>query len=400
MNVDKLREDFAVLQGKDAPVYFDSACVSLKPRQVVEAIRRYYDVFPACAGRSNHRLAEEVTTKVEEARHVLSRHFNAKKDEEIVFTRNTTEAINLVANCLDLKGRTVLTTDKEHNSNLLPWLRLQEQGRARHEVLRSDRNNGFDLDAYGKRMAGGDVGLVAVQQTSNLDGMTTPVRDIVRIAHDAGALVLVDAAQSAGHQEIDVKRLDADFMACSGHKMLGPSGIGMLYGKKVRMEMLRPFMLGGDTVKDTRYDGYELEDLPHRFEAGLQDYAGEIGFGRAVQYLEKVGLPAIRKAEERMNAVLTAAVEELPATVIGDPDPKGRGSIVSFYNGKMNVHEMNLMLNANNIMARSGAFCVHSWFNAHGVAGALRLSSYLYNTEEEAETVARFLKGSIAPLLR
>jgi cysteine desulfurase/selenocysteine lyase len=394
MNTDKIRADFPIIEKKKL-VYLDSACVSLKPKQVVEAINSYYNEFPACAGRSNHSLGQKVTEKVAEARAAIAKFFNAKSPKEIIFTRNTTEAINIVANAFQFNkdgSSIVLTTDKEHNSNLIPWLKLAKEGKLKHKVIPSNSDGAFNLETFEQMLKKDKPTLVSVIFTSNLDGVTNPIKEITKLAHKAGAKVLVDAAQAAGHREIDVRDLEVDFLACSGHKMLGPSGIGALYGKESELQKLSQFMTGGETVKDSTYTSYEVEDIPERFEAGLQDYAGIIGFAEATRYLSKIGLKEIEQHCIKLNKLLTRELEGQPIHIIGPKDAEKRGSILSFYSDKINHHEIALLLNSNNIMARSGAFCVHSWFNAHKVKGAVRLSFHVYNNEDDVKKAADWLK--------
>jgi len=394
MNTDKIRADFPIIEKKKI-VYLDSACVALKPKQVVEAISSYYNEFPACAGRSNHTLGQKVTEKVAEARAAIAKFFNAKSPKEIIFTRNTTEAINLIANSFPFKkdgSSIVLTTDKEHNSNLIPWLKLSKEGKLKHKIISSNADSTFNLEAFEQLLKEEKPALVSIIFTSNLDGVTNPIKEITKLSHKYGSRILVDAAQAAGHKEIDVRDLDVDFLACSGHKMLGPSGIGMLYGKESELQKLSQFMTGGETVKDSTYNSYEVEDIPERFEAGLQDYAGIIGFAEAVKYLSKIGLKNIEEHCIKLNKLLTQQLEGQPIHIIGPKDAEARGSVFSFYSDKINHHEIALLLSSNTIMTRSGAFCVHSWFNAHKVKGAVRISLHIYNTEGDVIKAADWLK--------
>ena len=381
MNVDKLRVDFPILAR--GIIYMDSACVSLKPRQVVEVMNKYYLEFPACGGRSMHRLGNHVTREIENSRKTIAKFFNAKPNE-IIFTRNTTESINLVASSFGLKpGDKVVITDKEHNSNLLPWQRLAQHGII-CEFVKSNPDNTFNLEEFKKKVVGAK--LVSVVHTSNLDGVTNPAREIIKIAHENNAVVMLDAAQSAAHQAIDVHRLDVDFLACSGHKMLGPSGIGILYGKERLLEKLPPHYVGGDTVKDTTYTTATFEEPPGKFEAGLQNYAGIIGFAEAVRYIERVGVGNIAKHEEHLNRIITEAFLKMGIEILGPKDPSLRGGIISFNIPGKDPHEVAMMLDHSaNVMIRSGAHCVHSWFNAHNMKGTARISLYIYNTEGECK---------------
>jgi len=390
LNHEKMKKDFPLLnkqiKGKQL-VYFDNACMSLKPNPVIEAMNEYYKEYPACGGRSGHKLGEIVTQKCQEARGIVASFIGAKKDSEIIFTRNTTEGINLVAHCLGLKkGDIVITSDKEHNSNLVPWQVLSRKIGVIHKIIHSQSDNTFDLQKF-KEIMNDQVKLVALGFTSNLDGVTIPAKEIIEIAHKFGALVLLDAAQTAPHQKINVSELDVDFLAFSGHKMLGPTGTGVLYGKYELLEKLEPFLVGGDTVEYSTYEDYKLLLPPEKFEAGLQDYAGIIGLGEAIRYLERIGMEKISEKEYRLNKFITERLLEMPGIkIIGPIDPALRSGIISFYHEKINSHQMAVMLEEmSGVLIRSGQHCVHSWFNAKKIESSARVSLYFYNTMEEAE---------------
>jgi cysteine desulfurase/selenocysteine lyase len=396
-DIQKLRDDFPLLadRSNNKPVvYFDTACQSLRPTVVMDAILRYYTEEPACAGRSMHHLAASVTRDVDQARKLVARHINASRSEEIIFTRNTTEAINLVANSLGLvKGDIVLITDKEHNSNLIPWQQLARQEGIIIKIVPSLPDNTFDLSSY-EDCLNDEVKLISMVLTSNLDGVTIPAEEIIKKAHRKGALVLLDAAQATPHQKIDAKSLDVDFMAFSGHKMLGPSGTGILYGKYRLLEKMRPFIVGGDTVASSTYETCEFLPPPAKFEAGLQNYAGIIGLGAAIQYLNEVGFHNIQKQELELNQFITRETRDLEGLhLIGPMDARFRGGIFSFYIENLDHHRIALMLDQMaNIVVRSGQHCVHSWFHAHGIPGSVRASMYFYNTLAEAENLVSNLR--------
>jgi len=397
MNLDKIRQDFPMLEGKKgrpAIVYLDNACQTLRPRVVIEAMNRYYLENSACGGRSMHRLATEVAHGCDTARAAVASFLNASRKEEIIFTRNTTEAINLLANSLDLrKNDAVLLSDKEHNSNLLPWQLLAKRAGTVLKIVPSREDNSFDLQAFEPLLNDG-VKLVSLGFSSNLDGATIPAREVIQKAHQNGALVLLDAAQTAPHQKIDVKTLDVDFLAFSGHKVLGPSGTGVLYGKYHLLEQLSPFLVGGGTVQSSTYESCEFLPPPEKFEAGLHDYAGIIGLGAAVKYLQEIGFDAIQKQELILNRLITDGIREIPRVrLIGPPEPERRGGIVSFHMDGVDPHRVALMLDQMaDVMVRSGQHCVHSWFNSHGLPGSVRASVYFYNTAEEAELFVRSLQ--------
>ncbi len=389
-NLNKIRQDFPILQklikGK-LPIYFDNACQTLRPLSVIKAMDEYYEEYPGCGGRSVHKIGEMVTRKCDEARKIIANFIGAKRKEEIIFTRNTTEGINLIAHSSPFqKGDVVVTTDKEHNSNLIPWQILKEKIGLIHRIVPSTKENLFDLEAF-KRMMDRNIKLVSMVYTSNLDGASTPVEEIIKMAHQNGAKVLLDAAQAVPHRKINVTKLDVDFLAFSGHKMLGPSGMGVLYGKYDLLNELTPFMVGGDTVEYSTYETHKFLPLPERFEAGLQNYAGIIGLAEAAKYLNQVGFENIVKQEYELNAYITEEILRNPRIkLIGHQDPKLRGGIFSFYIDGVDPHQIALMLDeTTNIMVRSGQHCVHSWFNAHKIRGSVRASLYFYNTLEEAE---------------
>lgn len=394
LNIEKTREDFPVLQrevhGKPI-IYFDNACMTLRPIQVIDKINEYYREYPACGDRSAHRLGRRVDEEIVKSRESIKKFINAKKTEEIIFTKNTTEGINLVANSIKLeKGDVVLGTDKEHNSNLLPWLKLAAAG-IKHDVVDSNHDNTFSVEKFKEKLSK-DVKLVAIVHTSNIDGVTNPMKEIIKISHDNGSLVLVDAAQSVPHHDVDVRKPDADFLAFSGHKTLGPSGTGVLYGKEHLLEKMGAFIVGGGTVIDTTYDKAKFEEIPEKFEAGLQNYAGIIGLGEAARYLMKTGKDNIQKHETELNRIITEGVSEM-VDIIGPKEAGKRSGIVSFNYKNVDPHDIAMMLDEmDNISVRSGAHCVHSWFNKHNLKGSVRASLYLYNTSEECDKFVEALK--------
>lgn len=408
--MDNFRQDFPLLERRlnNKPIiYFDNACMSLRPKQVIEKSNEYYYNYPGCAGRSNHKIAQEVETAVHEARKIIAQFFNAESEKCVVFTKNTTEAINLVAYGFPFKsGDVVLTSDKEHNSNLIPWLKFQKEGRLIHDYVASTETNEFSLTNFEEKLKQhqGKVKLVSIIFTSNLDGVTNPVKEIVKIAHKYGAKVLFDCAQAVMHQEINIKKLGADFIAVSAHKMLGPNGIGALISTKENLGLLNQFITGGETVKDSSMErdssteGYVMEEIPERFEAGLQNYPGIIGFGEAVKYVEKVGVEKSHKHIVSLNQQITLGLRDVPRLhLLGPAEAEKRSGIFSFVLDGKNIHEISLLLNnLHNIMVRSGAHCVHSWFNLHKDSvfkdGTVRASLGFYNTAEEAEAFVKAVK--------
>jgi cysteine desulfurase/selenocysteine lyase len=390
LDVNRLRQDFGILSlelyGKPL-IYLDSACMALKPIQVIEVMNQYYYEYPACGGRSVHKLGTKVTIRSDSARDRIRDFLSCENSNEIVFTRNTTEGINLVARSFDFKkDDVVLTTDREHNSNMAPWHLMKKLRGIKHEIVKSNDDCTFDMEAFEERM-GKDVRMVSMVHTSNLEGYTIPAKEIIKVAHDHGALVMLDASQSAAHSQINVKDLDVDFIAFSIHKMCGPTGMGVLYGKYELLKEMSPFIVGGDTVADTSYESTKYLDPPHRFEAGLQNYAGIMGSGAAIQYLSNIGMANIREHESKLNKIISSKLEGIPHVhILGPKKPEMRGGIISFIVDDMDPHDIAMILDeVANIMIRSGMHCVHSWFNSHGINGSARASVYFYNTEEEAK---------------
>ncbi len=400
LNPEKIRQDIPILLEKNAPIYFDNACMTLRPRQVIEKITEYYQNYPACSGRSTHNLSKKVDEEVYKARKTVQKFINAKKDREIIFLRNTTEGINLVARSFDFKkGDVILVSDKEHNSNLLPWQVIARKKGLTLDIVESQEDNTFSIGNFESKLEehGKKVRLISLGLTSNLDGVTVPAKEIIKTAHRRGIKVMLDAAQGAPHSEIDVKGLDVDFLAFSGHKMMGPTGIGVLYGKEEELKRLSSDNVGGETVYDSTFKDAKWEDIPHKFEAGLQHYAGIIGLGEAINYVRKIGLKNIHKHEVMLNERLTAGLEKIEGfSLIGPRDAKQRGGICSFNIEGVNPHDLAEMINASsNISIRSGAHCVHSWFNKHNLNGSARASLYAYNTTQEVDRFISAVKEAV-----
>jgi cysteine desulfurase/selenocysteine lyase len=425
--LEEYRNDFPSLErqrnGKP-PVYLDSACTTLVPRQVIAAINEYYTDYPSCGGRrSHHWFAEEVTDHIEGnpeqeikgVRQFISEFLNAESEKEIIFTLNTTHAINMVALGFQFQPRdVVLLTDREHNSNLLPWLRLQKSGGIRVDHTLNKEGDGFDLAAFESHFKENRVRLVSMAYTSNVTGVTLPAEEIIAIAHRYGARVLLDGAQTVPHQTVDVRALDVDFLAFSLHKMCGPRGVGVLYAKRELLgrgaseweageDVIEPAILGGGTVDNSTYDSYRLVEAPERFEAGIQNYAGLIASGAAVQYLRKIGMKRIAAHERQLNEYLTAKLLARYGDlgwfrIVGPREAARRGGILTFEVRRPNAVGIAKELNTkNNIMIRDGVFCAHSYFNEqfgsnwthpkshHDHRMIYRVSLYLYNTLAECE---------------
>jgi len=390
MDVSRIRKDFPVLQkkiGGKLPIYFDNACQTLRPRQVTEAVREYYESFPACAGRSAHKLATEVTLRCDEVRGKAASFLGADNSSEIAFTKNTTEGLNTVILGSGLKrGDEIVTTDYEHNSIHVPVLKAVRAFGVRHRIVKSAPDGTFDLGSFEDTMSR-KVKLVAMCLTSNVTGYTLPAKEVVDIAHSHGAKVLLDAAQAAPSRKIDVRALGVDFLAASAHKMLGPSGVGIFYVKSSEADRIEPIMFGGHGVTDTTYSSYSLLPPPERFETGLQNYSGIIGAGAAIDYLAEIGMDKIAAHEATLNRRATRALMDLPQVDILRPlDPNLRAGIFSFNVKGLSPHDLAMILdNSKNIMMRSGMHCCHPYFHGLGIEGCARASFYVYNTVDEVD---------------
>ncbi|MCX6769275.1 MAG: aminotransferase class V-fold PLP-dependent enzyme [Candidatus Micrarchaeota archaeon] len=392
MDSKKIRQDFPVLLSSNA-IYFDSACTSLKPRAVIEAEARYYNELSACAGRSAHTLAKKTGECFEAAREKVAKFVGAKP-EEVAFTKNTTEALNLVVRSLNYASRRkIVTTPLEHHSLLLPIMEQERRGIAKMEMLGVSADGSIEesaLQAIDKSTA-----LVAVHHTTNTTGMHAPLEKIMKAAHDAGALVLVDGAQGVPHSRVDFRKLGADFLAFSGHKMCGPTGIGCLVGRKEAFEKLDTFIVGGETVETVSLQGVKWKEAPKRFEAGIQNYSGALGLSAACDYLGKIGMQNVEEHEKRMAEKLISTIQSVPgATIYGNADAKKRCALVSFNLKGVSAHQVALMCdNLSKIALRSGVFCAEPAANQLGFGkGAARASIYIYNTEEEIKVFGEALQ--------
>ncbi|MGI0132463.1 MAG: aminotransferase class V-fold PLP-dependent enzyme [Thermoplasmata archaeon] len=390
-----LRTKFPALRprrGRKVPSYLDSACMTLTPQPVLDAMIEYYRDFPGCAGRSLHRNAEEVAHRFAAAREGFARFLGAAGPENVVFLRNATEAINLVGQGIAWKkGDRVLITDQEHNSNLVLWQRLRDTRGIRLDVLPLPDHGGFDADALERALAPG-VRLVSMVHTSNLDGRSLPAGEIVERAHAHGALVLFDGCQAAPHQRVDLGRLGADFYAVSAHKMLGPTGTGVLLGAPDPLAELEPLVVGGETVEWTTLESHQLRPPPHRFEAGLQNYAGVLGAHAGIRFLESVGVDEAREHDLELNERVTRALSDEPRVhLLGPKEARERPSIFAFHLDGIDPHDAALFLDEGwNVLLRSGMHCVHSWYAKRGLTGNVRASFYLYNDRRDVD---RFVEG-------
>jgi len=384
MDVSQIRKDFPTI-AENGDVYLDSACQSLRPYQVIDAITSYYKEFPSCGGRSVHSMATKVSMAVDASRETVASFFGCRNANNFIFTKNCTEGMNIVARGFGLgKGDVVLTTDMEHNSNHIQWFGMEADLGIKKRIVKTSFEGEFDIEEFKRQMAK-DVKLVSMVHTSNVTGSSIPVKDITEIAHDKGAAVLIDGAQAAPHIPVDLTDLDVDFYSLSVHKMLGPSGMGILYGKEERLKKLKPLMYGGGTVGLATYDSFKLTKHPEKFEAGLMDYAGVIGTAAALRYLNDIGMKNIESHDIELQRIVENGLRDVPGlSIVGPSDPEKRGGIFSFNIKGMGSHDVAMMLdNADRIMIRSGMHCAHPFFVSRDINGCARASFYIYNDEND-----------------
>ena len=396
--INSLKSKFPIFEKQPNLQYFDSACVTLKPKQVISKLQEYYEEYPACSGRSAHKLAQRVNEEIDTSREKIRKYFNINsKMGEIVFTKNATEAINLISYALEeyLQGKCVVITDKEHNSNYLPWLRLQERSNVKLIVVKCEKHALIDVEELESVLKNNDVGLVSMFHASNVDGSIIDMKKIVELSHAYNSLVLSDACQITGHKKVNIKSLGVDFLATSVHKMYGPSGVGLLYINSSHLDKMNPFIIGGDTVNDVHETTYEFLDLPNRFEAGLQNYAGMIATGAAIDFLN-TNLPIIEEQTQKCIDTFFDELEELEEKdkiEILSSKENNCGVFTFILKGSMSAKELAVILSEQDICIRAGNFCVHNWFNTYKKDFAIRFSISAVNTPEDVKKVCSIVKN-------
>ena len=386
MDTESIRRDFPTVRDGRG-IYLDNACQTLRPDCVIDAVTEYYREYPACGGRSVHSMATRVSMAIDESREAMASFFGSKDPDCFVFTKNCTEGMNTVARGFGLrKGDVVVTGGAEHNSNHVQWLAMQQEVGIRRRIAGTDPEGRFDMDSF-LSCLDGDVKLVSVGHVSNVTGCAVPLKDIVREAHDRGIPVLADGAQAAPHMKVDLEALDVDFYCASLHKMLAPSGVGMMYGRKEMLERLRPLEYGGGTVGLTTYDSVTMASPPDRFEAGLSNYAGIVGVKPALDYLSRIGMDEVSAHDTRLQRLLQKETEDIPGlSVVGPDDPDERGGVFSFNIRGLTSHDIAMMADSMaGIMIRSGMHCAHPFYVSRGLDGSARASTYLYNSMEEID---------------
>ncbi len=391
-DVTKIRADFPILSREVRPgvpvIYLDSTATAQKPLAVIEAMDRYYRMSNANIHRGVHTLAEEATGLYESARERVAKFINAKSHKEVIFTRNATEAINLVAYSWGrtniVAGDIIVITEMEHHSNLVPWQMLAAERGAVLEVIPVTDDGELDLSKFDSLLRRSPK-LVCLTHMSNVLGTINPVTEIAAKARAAGALTMVDAAQSVPHLPVDVQTLGADFLAFSGHKMCGPTGVGVLWARQALLEGMPPFLGGGDMIRRVYLREFKANDLPHKFEAGTPAIAEVIGLGAAVDYLTAIGMNAIHAYEQEIIAYALERLEEVPGVKVYGPKAERKGGVAAFSFAGVHPHDVAQVLDRDGIAVRAGHHCAMPLHDRYGLPATTRASFYLYNTRSEVD---------------
>ena len=392
LNVKEIRGDFPIFERETRPgvrlVYLDSTATSQKPVSVIEAMNDFYRRSNANIHRGVHTLAEEATALYEDAREKIAKFINAPSARQIIYTRNTTESINLVAYTwarANLKpGDLVILTEMEHHSNLVPWHMLQTERGIELDFIPVAEDGLLDMDAY-RALLARTPKLVAFTHMSNVLGTINPAAEIIRLARDVGAVTLVDAAQSVPHIAVDAQALGADFLAFSAHKMCGPTGIGVLYGKVELLEAMPPFLGGGDMIKEVKLRSFRPNSIPYKFEAGTPAIAEAVGFGAAVDYLTKIGMTNIAAHEHEITEYALERLEEIPGVKVFGPSADKKGGVASFTLDGVHPHDVAQILDRDGIAVRAGHHCAQPLHEKFGIPASTRASFYLYNKKDEVD---------------
>jgi len=399
LDVQKIRQDFPILKRKingHPLVYFDNAATTQKPKQVIQALVDYYENHNANIHRGIHTLAEEATALYEGARKKVAKFIGAQSAKEIIFVRNSTEAINLVAyswaRSFLTKGDEIILTEAEHHSNLIPWQILAQEKKIVLKFIKTTNDGYLDLEQY-KNILSTRTKLVACAHISNVLGIINPVEEITEMARKVGAKVLIDGSQSAPRMPIDVKKIGCDFFVLTGHKMLGPTGIGALWAKEKILEAMPPFLGGGDMIREVYLDYFTCNDLPHKFEAGTPNIADAVGLGAAIDYLNKLGMNNIFQHEKELTDYLLNKLQNLTdVTIYGPKNTNKKTGIVAFNVQGIPAHDLAQILDGEGIAIRSGFHCAMPLHTRLGIPASARASFYIYNTKEEIDKLVEGIK--------
>ena len=402
LDVNKIRNDFPILKRKvnGYPlVYFDNAATSQKPSKVIASITDYYENYNSNIHRGVHTVSQEATDAYENARKKIQKHFNAKHSEEIILTSGTTHSINLVANgftsllnCDD----EILISELEHHSNIVPWQMMCEKNGAKLKVISLKDNGELDYESFLKKLSN-KTKVVFVNHVSNALGTINPIKKIISESHKQGAAVLIDGAQASSHLKADLQDLNVDFYTTSAHKLCGPTGIGMLYGKKEWLEKLPPYQGGGEMISEVTFEKTTYAELPNKFEAGTPNIVGAIGFGYALDYLNEVGFEKIEAYETELLDYATTRLKSIPNLKIYG-EAKNKTSVISFNIGELHSYDLGTILDKYGIAVRTGQHCAQPVMDFFGISGTVRASFSFYNTKEEIDYFYESLKKAVAML--
>ena len=395
LDVYKIKQDFPILKRKlkngKRLIYLDNAATTQKPKQVIDSIYKYYSEYNSNIHRAVYQIAEEATEEYEKTRSTVQQFINARYPEEIIFTRNTTESINLIAYTWGKnnikKGNKIILTDYEHHSNIVPWQMLSNEKGAKINFIDTDDNGYLNLESFSNFLKDkNETKLVSLSHMSNVLGTIFPAKEIIKMAHEKKVPVVLDGAQSVPHLHTDVQNLDCDFLAFSAHKMLGPTGVGILYVKKEILEQMSPFITGGDMIKEVHKDNTVFNDLPYRFEGGTPNIADVIGFNAAIEYLNRIGMENVRYHETELIKYLYNSIKDIKGIKIYGPERIiDRGGLVTFNLDGIHPHDCATILNDYGIAIRSGHHCAQVLMEKLDIIASSRASIYIYNTKEEID---------------
>ena len=391
----KLKKDFPIFKNNKGLIYLDNAATSQRPKLMIKAVIDFYEKDNANVGRGIYTLAEKAMADYDNARKTIAEFINASS-EEIIFTKNTTESLNLLSYTLSFiipkEKDEIVLTEMEHHSNLVPWQQLAKRNKMKLKIIRIKDDFTLDIEDA-KRKITDKTAIISLTHVSNVLGTISPINEIVELGKNHSAITIIDAAQSVSNIKIDVKKLDCDFLVFSSHKMLGPTGIGILYGKKELLEKLPPFNFGGGMIKRVEWGGAEWAELPEKFEAGTQNIAEAIGLGKAIEYLEKIGLENIAGWEKQLTNYALKKLEEIPQIEIYNPDLDKSAGIISFSLGKIHPHDVAALLNDKGIVVRAGHCCAMPLMKRlRTPQGVSRISFSIFNTFEEIDKLTNTLK--------
>ncbi len=395
-DVQKVRRDFSILktkmQGKPL-VYIDNAATSQKPKPVIKAIKKFYENSNANIHRGVYKLSEDATKLYEDSRKIIGEFINASQDE-IIFTKNATESLNLLAYslCSSLtEGDEILLTQMEHHSNLVPWQQIAKEKKLIVKFVEINKDFTLNMNSFAQ-LINPKTKIVSITHVSNFLGTINPVEDLARLSHAVGAIFIVDGSQSVPHMPVDVQKINCDFLAFSSHKMCGPTGIGVLYGKKQLLEKMKPFLYGGDMIREVSFEDSKWNDLPWKFEAGTPNICGAIALGAAVKYLKKLGIHNIQEYETELSNYAFNKISQISGITLYCPPANKRSAIISFNIEGIHAHDVSTFLDDAGIAVRGGHHCAMPLAKTLGVQGTARASFYFYNTKEEIDYFIDVLK--------